>query len=118
MDEIIDHAARKLIVAAIAYYRFDHPIMPDYEYDRIAAIIASNWDYLSPLFKETLGGPDDIRATGYHFLASQAAYHATLHELRQRGVDREIDPNGFQAQAEWVSEDGKETVQLMGITSP
>lgn len=80
-----DLAARKLIVAAYAYYVLDQPIMDDAEYDRLSRYVARNWDELDRDRQWALDTPEATRSSGAHIFFSVAAVSACYHELNRQG---------------------------------
>lgn len=80
-----DLAARRVIVAAYAYYVLDQPIMSDAAYDRLSKYVANNWDELDRDRQWALDTPEDTRAGGSHIFFSQIAVGACYRELINRG---------------------------------
>lgn len=114
MYAVMDLAARRLTVAAIGYYKFGYGLMQDYDYDVLSKLVAHHWDYLSTYYQEVFESPVAIAATGSHIMFSEAAYRATLHELREAGVDYDLGGGDFKASAEWEGPNG-ERVPVMGF---
>lgn len=81
-----DLAARKLLVAAYAYYVLDEPIMDDARYDELSRYVARNWNELDPDRQWALDTPEQTRSSGMHFYYPVIAVHACYHELHRRGI--------------------------------
>jgi hypothetical protein len=113
MRQVMDLAARRLTVAAAAYYHFNHSLMDDAEYDALSRLVADNWPYLALYYQEVFESPEAIRATGSHILMSQQAYQATLRELREAGLDHDVGAHEWEPVADWEG-DGV-TVPVMGF---
>jgi len=71
-----DLAARRIIVAAFAYYVLDDPIMDDARYDKLSRHVARNWEDLHPDRKWALHSAHETKSSGSHIRFSVAAVHA------------------------------------------
>lgn len=114
MRQVIDLAARRLSVAATAYYLFDNPVMEDGDFDELVKLVADKWAYLPAYYQDCFESPEALRATAFHIYISAACYNATLHELRDAGVDEDLNARPFEAEAEWESPIGR-TVEIMSL---
>lgn len=114
MRQVIDFAARRLSVAATAYYHFGQAIMPDGEYDQLAMLIVREWHWLSDYFKDVFESAEAINASGHHIYISNQCYMATLRALREAGVDEDLCAPPWNATATWEGPNG-EAVEIMSL---
>lgn len=80
-----DFAARRLIVAAYAYYVLDQPIMDDGEYDKLSRFVARNWDELDRDRKWALDTPEATRSSGAHIYFPEIAVRACYLAVKENG---------------------------------
>lgn len=116
MRTVVDLAARRLSVAALAYYRHDISVMDDCDFDALSDFVAEYWNYLSQYYKDVFESADAIKATAHHIYVSEMAYNGMRAELRRRGIDYDLDARGFEATAQWEDDDGK-TVGIMSLNA-
>ena len=81
-----DLAARRVIVAAYAYYVLDQPVMDDAEYDRLSRYVARNWDDLDEDRQWALDTPEQTRSSGSHIFFPTIAVAACYRELDRQGI--------------------------------
>ena len=62
-----DLRARKVLMAALLYYRHSVSIMSDEEFDHTCARLARRWEVIDERYQWQLGSADELRATGHHF---------------------------------------------------
>lgn len=110
----IDHSARQIMMAAFLYYGCNVSIMSDAEYDTISNNVADNWDILVPYYRELMESPEATRASGHHFLISNACYNGAI--AWYKSVFDVLPDNlpPWHSDCEWDSGDGV-TVPLMGM---
>lgn len=66
-DEIgLSLVARRVVMASIAYYGLDTPVMTDAHFDAYCKRLSSEWDDLNDLHKWKLGSAHDIHTSGFH----------------------------------------------------
>ena len=111
MRQVIDFAARRLSVAATAYYHFGVSITDDANFDELSVLVAAYWDNLSPFFKEVFESPEAIRTTAHHIYINERTWHGTLHELRRLGYDEPINVRPFTEDAMWEDPENPEITQ-------
>jgi len=71
--ESINLVARRTVIASIAYYGLDTPVMTDAIYDEYSKRLAAEWDDLPPLLKWKLGdSPEAVSASGFQMKCTHA----------------------------------------------
>ncbi|TCV62336.1 hypothetical protein EDE09_124101 [Neorhizobium sp. S3-V5DH] len=81
----LDLAARRVVMASMAYYGLDESLLSDGEFDELCRFCADNWKDLSPERKFALGSPDKIRTSGFHVRVSTQAEHGCAQWLMKQG---------------------------------
>lgn len=87
----LDLAARRVVMASMAYYGLDETLMSDGEFDELSNYCADNWKDLSPQRRFALGSADKIRTSGFHVRVSTMAEEGCARWLIAKGLyDRRI----------------------------
>jgi hypothetical protein len=75
----LDLAARRVVMASMAYYGLDESLISDEEFDALCHRCADHWDDLSRQRKFALGSAEKIRTSGYHVRVSSIAENGAYH---------------------------------------
>lgn len=81
---VIDRVARRVLMAALLYYRHDISIMPDGDFDAMCLRLAHRWIALDPFLQWQLGSPHDLGAGGAHLKVTKACEGGALAWAKQR----------------------------------
>lgn len=114
MKDVMDFAARRLSVAACAYYHFNTPITDDANYDALSRLVADNYEYLPQYYQEVFESAEAIRTTGHHIYVSRQCFQATLRAMRDAGVEEDLQAPDFEPTAVWEDAEGN-GVEIMGL---
>lgn len=70
MTDAIHVVGRLSILASIAYYGLDTPLVSDAQFDEWSRRLHDEWDDLDPVLQFKLGDPHSIHTSGYHIKCS------------------------------------------------
>lgn len=74
----LDLAARRVVMASLLYYGLNIPMMPDGDYDALAARVAEEHALLTPLRQWMVGKPEEIAASGMQCNVTSQAVSAAI----------------------------------------
>lgn len=99
----LDLAARRILMSAFLYYRYNDPVLDDGRYDKLSQIVADNFTLLRPALQWQMESAEAIRASGYHCKITWATIGGAAHWYgAEKGRPIIIQPG----QWEWKQERG------------
>jgi hypothetical protein len=84
----LDLCARRVVMASMAYYGLDEPVMTDADYDSSCLRLAEQWAELQPIRKWQLGSAEAISTTGNHVRVTTYAEHGLIVWMEELGLLR------------------------------
>lgn len=92
-DGALDLKARRVVMSALLYYRYDSPVLSDGVYDALVKEVVERFDELAPIRQWQFESAEALHATTFHVKVTTAAHYGALawHEKVHGGLPADAE---------------------------